>query len=119
MIKLQSLTENEQFLRILKKEKLNTNYFTIYFTKNSKKLKKNNNLNLSFVMKKKIGNAVMRNKIKRKFKSAIQKILIQKKTINLNYSYVVFGKPNAYNDKYSLIFNEFDNAFKKIKKLNN
>ena len=35
MIKIQSLNQNEQFREILKKNKLNNDYFTIYFGKNN------------------------------------------------------------------------------------
>ena len=72
MIKFKSLNRSKDFLKILKKKKLNTKYYTIYFDKNSKNI--NKYLNISFVMKKKIGNAVTRNKIKRKLKYAVQKI---------------------------------------------
>ena len=34
MIKFKSLNRNEDFIKILKKKKLNTKYFTIYFEKN-------------------------------------------------------------------------------------
>ena len=61
MIKFKSLNTSKQFLEILKKKKLNTKYFTIYFDKNLKNI--NKYLNISFVIKKKIGNAVQRNKI--------------------------------------------------------
>ena len=61
MIKFKSLNRNKDFLKILKKRKLNTKYYTIYFVKSSENLSKY--LNISFVMKKKIGNAVTRNKI--------------------------------------------------------
>ena len=36
MIKFKSLNHNKDFLKILKKKKLNTKYYTIYFDKNSK-----------------------------------------------------------------------------------
>ena len=77
MIKFKSLNQSKDFLRILKKKRLNTKYFTIYFDKNLRNLKKDFNkyLNISFVMKKNIGNAVTRNKIKRKLRYAVQKIL--------------------------------------------
>ena len=68
MTKLKSLNRSKDFIKILKKEKLNTKYFTIYFSKNSKNFSKY--LNISFVMKKKIGNAVKRNKIRRKLKDS-------------------------------------------------
>ena len=72
MIKFKSLNRSKDFLKILKKKKLNTKYFTIYFDKNLKNFSKY--LNISFVMKKNIGNAVIRNRIKRKLKYAVQKI---------------------------------------------
>jgi len=119
MIKFQSLNQSKQFLRILKKKSLNTKYFTIYFEKNLNSVKKNDKkiLNISFVMKKNIGNAVIRNKIKRKLKSAVQKVLKEKQPVDLNYTYVIFGKNNVYKDKFPLIFSEVNDVFKKIKQM--
>ena len=117
MIKFKSLNRNKDFLKILKKKKLNTKYYTIYFDKSSENLSKY--LNISFVMKKKIGNAVTRNKIKRKLKYAIQKISKESKLIDLNYTYVIFGKNNVYKDKFALIFKEVNETFKKIKQMSN
>tara|TARA_B100000287_G_scaffold322204_1_gene306138 strand:- start:256 stop:615 length:360 start_codon:yes stop_codon:yes gene_type:complete len=119
MIKFKSLNKSSQFLNILKKRKLDTKYFTLFFEKNNKVKKSNNILNISFVMKKKIGNAVIRNKIKRKLKSAVQKILNNNKQVDLNCTYVIFGKNNVYEDKFDLVLNEMNNTFLKIKKINN
>ena len=115
MIKFKSLNRSKDFLKILKKRKLNTKYYTIYFDKNSKNL--NKYLNISFVMKKKIGNAVTRNKIKRKLKFAIQKISRESEIIDTNYTYVIFGKNNVYKDKFSDVLNEVNETFRKIKKI--
>ncbi len=117
MIKFKSLNQSKQFLKVLKKKKLNTKYFTIYFDKNASDMKRkiNRYLNVSFVMKKKIGNAVIRNKIKRKLKAAVQKISKEKEKIDLNYTYVFFGKNDVYKDKFKLVINEVDNVFRKIK----
>ena len=118
MIKFRSLNQNKEFLKVLKKKRINTKYFTVYFDKNSKNFKSgfNKYLNISFVMKKNIGNAVTRNKIKRKLKYAVQKISKKKRTIDLNYTYVIFGKNNVYKDKFSLVLNEINEMFKKINK---
>jgi len=118
MIKFRSLNQNKEFLKVLKKKRINTKYFTVYFDKNSKNFKSgfNKYLNISFVMKKNIGNAVTRNKIKRKLKYAIQKISKKKRIIDLNYTYVIFGKNNVYKDKFSLVLNEVNEMFKKINK---
>ena len=115
MIKFKSLNRSKDFLKILKKKKLNTKYYTIYFDKNSKNI--NKNLNISFVMKKKIGNAVTRNKIKRKLKYAVQKIARESRLIDLNYTYVIFGKNNVYKDKFENVLNEVNETFKKIKQI--
>ena len=116
MIRFKSLNKSKEFIKILKKKKINTKYFTIYFDRNLQNLKNvNKYLNVSFVMKKKIGNAVIRNKIKRKLKSAVQKISNEKQLINLNYTYVIFGKNNVYKDKFALILNEVNETFKKIR----
>ena len=119
MIKFKSLNQSKQFLRILKKKRLNTKYFTIYFEKNSSNVKKNDKkiLNVSFVMKKNIGNAVIRNKIKRKLKSAVQKVLKEKQPVDLNYTYVIFGRNNVYKDRFRLIFDEVNDMFKRIKQI--
>ena len=119
MIKFKSLYKSSQFLEILKKKKLHTKYFTVYFGKNLKNSKKEvkKYLNISFVMKKNIGNAVIRNKIKRKLRSAVQKISKQKNLIDLGFTYVIFGKNSTYKDKFSLILSEASVTFKKIKQM--
>ncbi len=120
MIKFKSLNQSKEFIKIFKKKKLNTKYFTIYFDRDFRNLKKDFNkyLNISFVMKKNIGNAVMRNKVKRKLKSAVQKIVKGNKLIDLNYTYIIFGKNNVYKDKFANIFYEGNKTFKKIKQIN-
>ena len=117
MIKFKSLKKNKQFLNILKKKKINTKYFIIYFDKTSTNTEKSvrKYLNISFVMKKKIGNAVKRNKIKRKLKSAVQEIL-NNNIIDLNYTYIIFGKNNVYKDKFKLVVDEVNKIFNKINK---
>ena len=118
MIEFRSLNQSKDFLKILKKKRVNTKYFTIYFGKN---LKNNSNkyLNISFVMKKNIGNAVIRNKIKRKLKHAIQKISKEKKLIDLNYTYIIFGKNNVYKDKFANVLSEANETFEKIRQIGN
>ena len=121
MIKFKSLNKSREFLKVLKKKKLNTKYFTIYFNKNlnNKEVNYDKYLNISFVMKKNIGNAVTRNKIKRKLKSAVQKISKEKRLIDLNYTYVIFGRNNVYKDKFTLVLKDVNETFKKIKQMDN
>ena len=115
MIKFRSLNRSKDFLKILNKKRLNTKYFIIYFDKNLNNLDKY--LNISFVMKKNLGNAVIRNRIKRKLKYAVQKISKEKQLIDLNYTYVIFGKNNVYKDKFKNVLDEVNNTFKKIKQI--
>ena len=60
--KILALSKNEEFKSLLKQKKISNKYVTIFFGKLADKNK--NKLNISFVTKKKIGNAVKRNKIK-------------------------------------------------------
>ena len=118
MIKLKNLESNFQFKKLLTQKKIITDYFSIYFGKNLSR-KNNNKLNISFVMKKKIGSSVIRNKIKRRLRSAIQKRLKNKKFIDINYSYIIFGKSKTFTEKYSIISDELDKTFFKINQINN
>ena len=118
MIKLKNLESNFQFKKLLTQKKIITDYFSIYFGKNLSR-KNNNKLNISFIMKKKIGSSVIRNKIKRRLRSAIQKRLKNKKFININYSYIIFGKSKTFTEKYSIISDELDKTFFKINQTNN
>jgi len=113
MTKLISLKSDSRFKSLLGERKIHTDYFTIYFGKIDES-ENHNGLNISFVIKKKIGNSVVRNRIKRRLRSVIRKNLQNKKNINTDYSYLVFGKSKAYNEKYSIIEEEFDKTFYKI-----
>ena len=64
--KIVALSKNEEFKNLLKQKKITNKYVSIFFGKLLNKDKKR--LNISFVTKKKIGNAVKRNKIKRRVK---------------------------------------------------
>jgi len=116
MIKLKNLSSDLEFKKILNQKKIHTDYFSVYFGKGL--TAKNNNLNISFIMKKKLGTAVLRNKIKRRLKSAVQKYLNTNK-IDRNFSYVIFGKSKTYNEKYSIILDELNKTFFRIKQMNN
>ena len=118
MIKLKNLESNFQFKKLLTQKKIITDYFSIYFGKNLSR-ENNNKLNISFVMKKKIGSSVIRNKIKRRLRSAIQKRLENKKFIDTNYSYIIFGKSKTFTEKYSIISDALDKTFFKINQINN
>ena len=116
MVKLESLKKSNQFKKTLKEKKIHTDYFSIFATKNFFKPKYKSSLLISFVMKKKIGNAVKRNKIRRKLKANVQKLLKKKGAINRDYTYIVFGKSNAYAQKQNVLLPLMERSFSKLKK---
>ena len=81
MVMLESLKESNHFKKVLKQNRVHSEFFSIFAAKNFYKPKYKTNLLISFVMKKKIGNAVKRNKIKRKLKAIVHKLL--KKEVQL------------------------------------
>ena len=107
--KIVSISKNEDFKSLLKGKKRSNKYFTIFFKKLVNKNSKS--LNISFVTKKKLGNAVKRNKIKRRLKNMMNDA-IKKISLNFNYSYLVIAKDAVLNNKYSNIkqtlFSEFE-----------
>ena len=115
MVKLESLKKSYQFKKALKEKKIHTDYFSIFATKNFFKPKYKSNLLISFVMKKKIGNAVKRNKIRRKLKAIVHKLLKKRGSINRDYTYIVFGKSDTYEEKQSVLMPTMMKCFKKIK----
>ena len=116
MIKFKSLKKNKQFLNILKKKKINTKYFIIYFDKTSTNTEKSSHkyLNISFVMKKKIGNAVKRNKIKRRLRNIVNEA-VKKVTLKFSYSYLVIAKSTMLNNEYKNIKETLFQDLEKIK----
>ncbi len=118
MIKLSNLNSDIEFKKLLKLKKIHNNYFTIYFGKIytddiNKKLK------ISFVAKKKIGNAVKRNKIKRKLRSAVQKNLNKNILKKKNYAYLMIARSQTYKEKFSVISEQINKTFEKIEKIIN
>ena len=109
--KIASLTKNDDFKSLIKGKKINNKYLTIFFKKLSDK--NTNKLNISFVTKRKIGKAVIRNKIKRRLKNLMNEA-VKKLDINLNYSYLFIAKKNIIEDQYEIIK---QNLFKDLKKI--
>ena len=115
MVKLESLKKSDQFKKALKEIKSHTEFYSIFAAKNFYKPKYKNSLLISFIMKKKIGNAVKRNKIRRKLKAIVQKLLKKRGAISKDYTYIVFGKPKAYAQKQKVLMPLMEKTFKKIR----
>jgi ribonuclease P protein component len=98
--KILALSKNDEFKNLLKQKKISNKYVTIFFGQlNNKDQTK---LNISFVTKKKIGNAVIRNKIKRRLRN-IANEAVKKLSLKFNYSYLVIAKPTMLNNEYTII----------------
>ena len=110
--KLLSLSKNEDFKSILAGRKISNKYLTIFLKRLSGK--SNKYLNISFVAQKKLGNAVRRNKIKRRLRNIINEA-VKKIAIKFNYSYLVIAKPTMLNNEYTNIKETLFQSFKKIK----
>ena len=110
--KILALSKNEEFKNLLNQKKISNKYVTIFFgdliNKDNKKL------NISFVTKKKIGNAVKRNKIKRRLRSIVNDA-VKKVILKFNYSYLVIAKPTMLNNEYKIIKETLFQDLEKIK----
>jgi len=115
MVKLESLKKSNQFKQTLKEKKVHSEFFSIFASKNFYKPKYKTDLLISFVIKKKIGNAVKRNKIRRKLKAIVMNLLKKRGAISKDYTYIVFGKSNAYMQKQSVLMPLMEKCFNKIK----
>ena len=71
-------------------------------------------LNISFVTKKKIGNAVKRNKIKRRLKN-IMNDAVKKISINFEFSVLVIARESMLNNEYKIIKETLFQDLEKIK----
>ena len=98
--KIIALSKNEKIKNLLKQNKISNKYVTIYFGKIINKNKKK--LNISFVTKRKIGNTVKRNKIKRRLKNIVNDA-VKNIALKFDYSYLVIAKPTMLNNNYTTI----------------
>ena len=110
--KIIALSKNEEFKSLLKKKKLTNKYVTIFFGKLPNK--DNKKINISFSVKKKIGNAPNRNKIKRRLRSIIDEA-VKKITINFDFSILVIAKESMLNNEYKIIKETLFQDLEKIK----
>ena len=110
--KILALSKNEEFKNLLNEKKFSNKYVTIFFgilnNKNNKRL------NISFVTKKKIGNAVMRNKIKRRLRNIVNDA-VKNVSLKSHYSYLVIAKPTMLNNEYAIIKETLFQDLKRIR----
>ena len=110
--KILALSKNEEFKNLLNQKKISNKYVTIFFGKLNNKNERM--LNISFVTKKKIGNAVMRNKIKRRLRNIVNDA-VKKVSLKFHYSYLVIAKPTMLNNEYAIIKETLFRDLKRIR----
>ena len=110
--KILALSKNEEFKNLLKQKKITNKYVTIFFGKLINK--DTRRLNISFVTKKKIGNAVKRNKIKRRLRNILNEA-VKKISLKFTYSYLVIAKSTMLNNEYKNIKETLFQNLEKIK----
>ena len=93
--KILALSKNEEFKNLLKQKKITNKYVSIFFGKL-------------------IGNAVKRNKIKRRLRNIMNEA-VKKVEINFDYSFLVIAKSSMLNNEYKIIKETLFQDFAKIK----
>ncbi len=109
--KILALSKNEEFKNLLGQKKISNKFVTIFFGQLNNKNK--NRLNISFITKKKIGNAVKRNKIKRRLRNIVNEA-VKKLSLKFDYSYLVIAKPTMLNNEYTIIKKTLFQDFERI-----
>lgn len=108
MKKINILRKNEDFGNIIENNKsYKSNYYTIFLVPTT-----NNNYRFGISIGKKVGNAVIRNKIKRQIKNILD---IYKDQIKPNYDCIIIVKSNIIDLSY---FQIKESLFEVLKKIN-
>ena len=108
-ISFQSLSGSKEFTYVLSGKKINSNLFTIFY-KLKETSDKKNSIQLSCVAAKKLGNAVKRNRMRRRLKMATRKaILKNKNSFKTQFKYAIFAKSKIYDETFQNIVDDISN----------
>ena len=113
-LKFESLRGNIEFKKILSAKKVSSDLFTIYYNHQDNPSVQNK-VHMSFVSAKKLGNAVKRNRIRRRLKMAARKAITEIDSFNNKYKYAVFAKSKIYDVDFNKIVKELEYKFSSIK----
>ena len=86
-------------------EHVSGNYIVLYFTTSKTKTMK-----VGFAVTKKVGHAVVRNKIRRRLREIVKN---QLQNLKQNYNIIVVAKDNITNARFDELANEFNKLIKK------
>ena len=113
-IAFQSLSGSSEFKNVLSGKKISTHLFTIFY-KNKNISDNKLSIQLSCVAAKKLGNAVKRNRMRRRLKMATRKAIIEiGEGFNKKLKYAIFAKPKVYDDNFQNIVNELTTKLSKV-----
>lgn len=105
MKKINILKKNRDFDKVLNnKKKLSNQYFSLFYNKTNQ-----DNFRIGIAVSKKCGNAVIRNKEKRRIRSIIDKI----DNIKV-YDYVLISKPSSIKESYEDKQINLEKLFKEV-----
>jgi ribonuclease P protein component len=113
-LKFESLRGNLEFKKILSSKKVNSDLFTIYYA-NNEITPETNKIHMSFVSAKKLGNAVKRNRIRRRLRMAARRAITEIDSFNNKYKYAVFAKSKIYDVDFNKIVQELGYKFSSLK----
>ena len=104
--KINRLKKRYQFSYVYKYgEHVSGNYIVLYFTTSKTKTVK-----VGFAVTKKVGHAVVRNKIRRRLREIVKN---QLQNLKQNYNIIVVAKDNITNARFDELANEFNKLIKK------
>ncbi len=110
MNKKNIVKSHQDFNKIINSgKKINSKYFSIYYNKNYM-----NHSRYGISVGKKLGNAVFRNKYKRKIRAIVDNNL---KIKQMNQDFIIILKKYGSNKTYKELNQDFDNLIFKIKEI--
>ena len=109
----QKLRHNHEFKNVyLKGQRSVTKNFILQSAKPNNTINFNNKIRLGFIVTKKIGNAVVRNRIRRRLKIVALEVVIEKGLPNRDYVFI--GKRDSYNCPYNELLQNVNYALESI-----
>ncbi|MDC0073932.1 ribonuclease P protein component [Alphaproteobacteria bacterium] len=109
----QKLRHSHEFKNVyIKGQRSVTKNFILQSAKPKNLINVNNKIRLGFIVTKRIGNAVVRNRIRRRLKIVALEVIIKKGLPNRDY--VLIGKKDSYNCPYNELLQNVNYALKSI-----